>query len=80
MSTYYFLVCDKHKEYCDGASRSGSGAIHLCDSEITLPPFIVVHCDCPVRICSEHDESFLDYDEWNKENVEAFWDKWWNQP
>ena len=72
MSTYYFIVCDKHKERTDAASHTMAGiGCRLGDSDTTLNPFIVAHAGCPVRIVSEHeddsyDESFAD---WTEENV-----------
>lgn len=69
MSTYYYLICDKHKEMCDGASRTaGGGACHLCDSQITLPKFIVAHQDCPLRVASEHEDTYETHTEWNEKN------------
>ena len=73
MSTYYYLVCDKHLERTPACSRSagGIGNSELGDSQETLKPFITTHAGCPVRIISEHeadanDERFAD---WSKENV-----------
>lgn len=72
MSTYYFMVCDKHKERTPAASWTMMGiGCRLGDSDTTLNPFIVAHAGCLVRIVSEHendayDESFSD---WTEENV-----------
>ena len=73
MSTYYYLVCDKHKEYCNGASRTMGGFCHLCDSADTLPPFIITHDSCKVRITSEHDYSYMGYKEWTRFNIEEMY-------
>jgi hypothetical protein len=79
MSTYYFLACDKHKEYCDGASRTAGGFCHLCDSETTLPPFIIKHQGCDINIISEHafdlDEKYEGYTEWDKGNYIELYNK-----
>lgn len=66
MSTYYYLICPTHKERCHAASRTAGGYCHLVDSEATLPPFIIAHAKCPVRIVSEHDEEPYDesFTEW----------------
>ncbi len=75
MSTYYFLVCDDHKEITDAASRSMSGPCHLANSDKTLIPFIITHHGCKVRIVSEH-ESELDSDEfkeWTPSEIEALY-------
>lgn len=72
MSTYYYMVCDKHREKTDAASHGGCIG-PLCDSPHTLLPFIVTHCGCPVRIISEHSEDAYDsgYTEWTKDNLQA---------
>ena len=67
LSTYFYMVCDKHLERTAAASKRASGtACHLADSQHTLLPFIVAHAGCPVRIVSEHekdgvDERFVDW-------------------
>lgn len=63
MSTYYYMVCDEHKLYCDGASRSAGGVGHLGSSDELLPRFITEHAGCSVRIASEHDEAIFSYEE-----------------
>lgn len=74
MSTYYYLVCDEHKEYCDGASKTaGGGACHLCDSQVTLPKFIFVHKSCLLRVASEHEETHGTYKEWSESNCEKMY-------
>lgn len=71
MSTYYFLVCEDHKERCDAASKLASnGVCQLCDSDVTLLPFIVQHSGCNVRIASEHEDDIYEYLEWTKGNVD----------
>jgi len=72
MSTYFYVVCHDHKEKCDAASRTaGGGVCHLCDSDHTLLPFLVAHCQCNIRVVSEHteDDEELDYREWTAETV-----------
>lgn len=70
MSTYYFLICDDHRERTDAAS-SAAGGCALADGPHTLIPFIIAHCGCNVRIVSEHDEEGCsdDYEDWTEENV-----------
>lgn len=77
MSTYYSMLCDKHFEKSDAVSWSGSGFGHLCDSKITLQPFMVTHTGCPLRIVSEHTEDYYDerYEEWNAQNVDEMREK-----
>ena len=72
MSTYYFIVCDDHKERTDAASRTAGGHCHLANSSTTLLPFIIAHCGCRVRIVHEHeDDSYGDeFREWEEENIE----------
>jgi hypothetical protein len=73
MSTYYYIVCDKHMERTDAASRTAGGiGCHLADSEYTLLPFIVAHAGCPVRIVSEHENDSYDdrFEDWTDSNVE----------
>ena len=71
MSTYYYLVCDKHKERTDAAScTAGGGVCHLADSPETLLPFIVAHDGCTLRSVNEHtndayDSQFADWDDQN---------------
>lgn len=70
MSTYYAIICDDHKEITDAASRSAGGIGHLDNSDTTLLPFIVIHCDCNVRIINEHEREWYDdeYKEWTEDN------------
>ncbi len=73
MSTYYYMVCDKHKERTDAASRTFFGiGCHLADSVHTLLPFIVAHAGCPVRIVSEHEDAAYsdDFEDWDADNVQ----------
>ena len=85
MSTYYYLVCDKHKESTDAASRSAGGAGPLGDSVSTLPAFIIAHHKCPVRIVDEHlKHDWMEprtgreweevYTEWTQENRKSLID------
>jgi hypothetical protein len=73
MSTYYAVVCDKHMERTDAASRSGGGIgnVDLCDSKHTLKPFLVAHQGCPLRCISEHQDEYYDttYQDWTELNV-----------
>lgn len=71
MATYYYLICDNHREKCDAASRSAGGVGHLCDSSKVLPHFLYTHAGCTLRVISEHqeDEEFS-YKEWSKENLD----------
>lgn len=71
MSTYYYLVCDRHEERTDAASQTTVGkGCRYGDSDETLYPFIVTHCRCKVRIVSEHDDDdALDFEEWTAENA-----------
>ena len=62
MSTYYFMVCDTHKEKTDAASRTAGGYCPLGDSDTTLTPFIIAHAGCDVRIISEHEAEAAVYD------------------
>jgi hypothetical protein len=78
MSTYYFLICDKHKELVNAASRTFGGiGCHLIDSKTTLPPFIVAHSNCAIRIISEHHEEACsgEYEEWDKDNIQQMANK-----
>ena len=73
MSTYYYMVCDKHLERTAVCSRTagGIGWNDLGDSRETLGPFAVTHCGCPVRIVSEHEDDAYDerFKDWTAENV-----------
>jgi hypothetical protein len=76
MSTYYYLVCDKHKERTDAASRTaGGGVCHLADSVHTLLRFIVAHDGCQLRSVNEHTNDAYDsqFSDWDEENVEAMY-------
>jgi len=57
MSTYYYLLCETHKEISDAVSRTAGGYCQFDDSDKTLLPFIIAHCNCKVRIINEHDTS-----------------------
>lgn len=74
MSTYYYMVCDKHLERtaCCSRTAGGIGQSALGDSMKTLGPFIVTHCGCPVRIASEHeDDAYNDlFKDWTADNVD----------
>ena len=73
MSTYYYIVCDKHHERTDACSRTagGIGQSALGYSQETLGPFIVTHHGCPVRIVSEHEADSYEeqFKDWTAENV-----------
>jgi len=78
MSTYYYLVCETHKEVTDAASRTAGGYCPLGDSTETLIPFIIAHCGCEVKIINEHDSFWerINYDleeskyrEWQENTV-----------
>lgn len=71
MSTYYYLICDDHKEQTAAASRTFGGYCPLVPGEQTLVPFIIAHCGCRVRIISEHhvEPGIEDYREWEAETV-----------
>jgi len=73
MSTYYYLVCDDHREMTDAATASGCP---LGRCEQTLRPFIVHHWNCNVRIVHEHqvtdDDDLCTYTEWTGEHVREF--------
>lgn len=74
MSTYYFLVCDKHMERTDACSWTawGIGKSPMGDSQDTLGPFIVAHHGCNLRCVSEHDYDAdnPNYKDWTSANVE----------
>lgn len=82
MSTFYYIVCDGHKERCEAAARTGGGTGPLGDSDVTLPAFIVTHADCPVRIVGEAhpDANREDYKDWDAENVAQLVDIGTRQP
>lgn len=78
MSTYYFLVCDRHEEYTDAASRTAGGGIcHLANSTDTLLPFLVSHCGCNLRVISEYhkdrEKIMTEYTEWTEDNIYKWW-------
>ena len=77
MSTYYYMVCDKHLERTDFCSRTagGIGQAALGDSPETLGPFAVTHCGCPVRIVSEYENDSYDarFKDWTAENVDEMY-------
>ena len=79
MSTYYFMVCDEHKERTDAASRTAGGYCPLGDSDVTLIPFIIQHSYCrgKVRIVSEHDDDSCDesFTDWTRETVDKIYGK-----
>ena len=55
MSTYYYIVCDTHKEYC-GAVGVSVGKIQQHYSDIkAFHNFLLKHVGCDVKITSEHD-------------------------
>ena len=56
MSTYYYMVCDAHKEITDAASKTAGGWCPLGDATLTLYGFIVCHARCNVRIIDEHEQ------------------------
>jgi hypothetical protein len=71
LSTYYFIVCDDHKERTDAASRSAGGYGALVDSPKTLTAFIIAHCGCKIRIVSEYEDAGYseDFRDWTSETV-----------
>lgn len=60
MSTYYYVVCDEHKQCCDAVSRTVSG-IRALGHSFMLGDFLVDHCGCGVRLTNEHDETIAKY-------------------
>lgn len=76
MSTYYYLACKDHKEYCDGASRTLDGVCHLAKSNFYLPKFIFRHQNCDLFVVAEWDDEILDeYTEWEEHNWEELYKK-----
>ncbi len=53
MSTYYFLVCEDHREHCDAVSRSAGGLGPLGDCK-NLPYFAYKHRECRLSVWDEH--------------------------
>jgi len=72
MSTYYYLICEDHKEITDAVSRNSGGYCPLCYSDKTLLPFIIAHHNCTIKIVNEHQEEACSkiYREWTAETVE----------
>lgn len=72
MSTYYKLICEKHKERTDASSRTLGGWCFLGDGGETLVPFLIAHCGCNIRSVSEHEDESYDetYRDWTRESVE----------
>jgi hypothetical protein len=67
MSTYYYLLCDKHHEYIGGASIPLSG--HPCymgRSRHLLPHFLHVHATCSLLVRDEYslDDAQEEYERW----------------
>ncbi len=73
MSTYYALVCDKHRESVTAASWS-CGGIGGMGAERVFPHFLVGHRRCTLRVVDEHQWEYGDYTDWTDENVEAMSD------
>lgn len=73
MSVYYFLVCDRHKEWCNAASSQAGGSGHLIDSDETLPDFVVAHHGCTLKSVSEFDDDArpMEYIQWSRNNRES---------
>ena len=61
MSTYYYVVCDKHRQRCDAASWS-LGGIGALGHSFMLGRFVVDHRNCTIRVTTEHDHTALQYD------------------
>lgn len=71
MSTYYYLICNDHKEWTDAVSRTTWGYCFMGDGQKTLQPFIIAHSHCNIEIVDESwydDVRRLKYRKW--ENVE----------
>lgn len=62
MSTYFYVVCDKHKQSCDAASM-GMGGIGALGHSFMLGRFCVDHCDCDIRVTNEHEDSIMSYEQ-----------------
>lgn len=73
MSTCYHLACDKHKESCDAANRSGTITL-MADAEETLPAFIYAHAQCNLNVY-QTDSLPVNYDEWETHNKQDLLDQ-----
>jgi hypothetical protein len=77
MSTYYYLSCEKHKEYCDAASTGGFAErkCGLIDSDVTLSPFIVIHAYCgPLVVLNDESDELETYKRWTRYNVKELFE------
>lgn len=71
MSTYYDIICDKHRERCDAASRGAAGGIGpVADAPTTIWSFLYAHAGCNLRVVSEHEDEYGDpsYQDWTESN------------
>lgn len=73
MSIYYYLVCDRCRQYNDAASLLMGGGVCALGQSFMLTQFIYDHRDCALRVASEYDTMFdrdeCDYEEpYSEEN------------
>lgn len=62
MSTYHWVICDKHKEKCC-LCADHAGHKPYSNSRKTLAPFIKKHgFGCKIFVVNEHDEILNDHD------------------
>jgi hypothetical protein len=59
VSTYYYLVCDKHHEFCDAASSTGAGS-PLGDALLCLPSFVYRHRHAVCQLRVGHESEVID--------------------
>lgn len=72
MSTYYFLVCERHKEFTDAASLPAFGQpVRLGQSNEILPHFIHAHHSCGLVVLDEHrlGNRFETHDDWEEDTL-----------
>ena len=85
MSTYYYLVCDKHNESLMVATTAGDHV--AANADFLLGYFVIAHCyGCHIQIASESDidrvvdQKGSEYEDWDMDNWEAMRDKSREQP
>jgi len=66
MSTYYYLMCDEHKEMSPAVTGAGGC---LGDRDILLPKFILKHKYCNLNVRDDNSKEWEDYEEWTLENL-----------
>ncbi len=67
MSSYYYILCEDCKEYCDCCTSNTS---QLGDAGITLGPFCYYHRNCNISVEYEDSEKLRYCLKWQENNYE----------